>query len=113
MWNSTFVDTLSAQFEADEILYGYFDSKSTANPGHLSDPDLDAMITKERSTLNEDDRMKVVWDIQKYIASKLYVIPTGGAAYTYFFVQPRVQNYCPTVSFGTETELYSKVSLSG
>jgi peptide/nickel transport system substrate-binding protein len=110
--NTFFVDTQSPLYEPDEILYGYFSSQSTSNPEHLSDPDLDALVTKERSTLNDDDRIKVVWDIQKYIAAKMYVIPTGGAAHNYFFVQPRVQNYCPTTSFAVETEIYSKAWLN-
>jgi peptide/nickel transport system substrate-binding protein len=111
--NTFFVDTQSPLYEADEILYGYFSSLSTSNPAHLSDPDLDALITKERSTLNEDERMKVVWDIQRYIAAKMYVIPTGGAAHNFYFVQPRVQNYCATSSFAIETETFSKAWLTG
>jgi peptide/nickel transport system substrate-binding protein len=111
--NTFFVDTQSPLYESDEILFGYFSSQSTANPQHLSDPDLDALITKERSTLNDDERMKVVWDIQKYIAAKMYVIPTGGAAHIFYFVQPHLKNYCPTASFAIETETYSKVWLGG
>jgi peptide/nickel transport system substrate-binding protein len=110
--NTFFVDTQSPLYEPDEILYGYFDSQSTANPAHLSDPDLDAMISKERGTLNEDDRMKVVWDIQKLVAAKMYIVPTGGAAHSFYFVQPRAHNYCPTTSFATETEIYSKIWLN-
>jgi peptide/nickel transport system substrate-binding protein len=107
--NTLFVDTESPLYEADEILYGYFSSKSTSNPAHLSDPTLDAMIDKERSTLNDDDRMKVVWDIQKYIADKMYVIPTGGAAHAFYFAQPHVQTYAATNSFAFETETYAKL----
>jgi peptide/nickel transport system substrate-binding protein len=110
--NTFFVDTQSPLYEPDEILFGYFSSQSTANPAHLSDPDLDALITKERGTLNDDERVKVVGDIQKYIAGKMYVIPTGGAAHSFYFVQPHVQNYCPTTSFATETEIYSKAWLN-
>ncbi len=110
--NTFFVDTQSPLYEPDEILFGYFDSQSTANPEHVSDPDLDALITKERSTLNDDDRMKVVWDIQKYIADKMYVIPTGGAAHAFYFVQPSVNNYSATNSFAFETETYAKLWLT-
>jgi peptide/nickel transport system substrate-binding protein len=110
--NTLFVDTQSPLYEPDELLFGYFSSQSTANPAHLSDPDLDALIAKERSTLDDSERMKVVWDIQKDIAAKMYVIPTGGAAHNFFFIQPRVQNYCVTNSFATETEIYSKLWLT-
>src|ERR1700730_1208331 len=56
----------AAYTEADDWLYSYFHSKSTSNQEHINDPALDAMIDKERTLVNDDDRLKAVQDIQKY-----------------------------------------------
>jgi peptide/nickel transport system substrate-binding protein len=78
--------------EADDYLYIYFHSKSTSNGEKLVDPTLDAMIDKERTIADEDARLKAVQDIEKYIAGKMYVVPTVGS-YTWTLVQPRIHNF--------------------
>jgi peptide/nickel transport system substrate-binding protein len=103
---------IASYTEADEHLYVNFDSKSTSNDERLSDAKLDAMIDKERTVVNEDDRLKAVQDIEKYIADQVYVIPTAGS-YRFAFLQPRVQNYSYTDSLGVQTENYSKVWVTG
>jgi ABC-type transport system substrate-binding protein len=94
--------------EADEFLYINFHGKSTNNDERLSDPKLDAMIDKERTIVDEDQRLQAVRDIEKYIADQVWVIPTQGS-YRFAFVQSRVQNYSYTDSLGRHTENYSKV----
>ena len=100
----------SVYSEADEFLYSYFHSKSLSNGERLSDPALDAMIDKQRSIVNEDERLKAVIDIQTYLAEKLYVPSTVGA-YRYYYVQPRVRNYNYTDSLGKGDETYAKLWL--
>ncbi len=94
--------------EADEFLFSYFDSKSTSNQEHLSDPQMDAMIAKERTLVNVDDRLKAVLDIQKYICEKVYVVPTAGS-YFWEFVSPRIQNWQYSSTLGAPTESYTKL----
>jgi ABC-type transport system substrate-binding protein len=94
--------------DADDWLFGYFDSKSTSNQEHLNDPTYDAMITKERAATTESDRLKAVLDIQKYIADKMYA-PSTGATDGWFAVNPRVQNYQYSSSIGKPTETYAKL----
>jgi peptide/nickel transport system substrate-binding protein len=96
--------------EADQMLYSNFHGKSTTNAEHLSDPTLDEMIDKERSLVNEDDRLKSVQGIEKYIGDKVYVIPTPGS-FTFTMVQPRVQNFSFTNTLAKFTENYSKIWL--
>ncbi len=93
--------------EADEWLFSYFDSKSTSNQEHLNDPAYDAMVDRERTLVNDDERLKAVIDIQKYLADKMYVTSTVGA-YEWAVVQPRVQNYQYSNSLGKNTETYAK-----
>jgi peptide/nickel transport system substrate-binding protein len=98
--------------EADEFLFSYFHSKSLSNGEHLKDPMLDGMIDKQRTIVNEDERLKAIKDIEKYIAEKMYVVPTVGA-YRYTLVQPRVQNYDYSDSLGRHTETFAKLWLKG
>ena len=95
--------------DADEWLFSYFHSKSTSNQEHLSDPKYDAMVDKERTLVNEDDRLKAVKEIQQYLAQQMYAPSTVGT-FEWTALQPRVQGYQYTsnsTSRGTET--YSKL----
>lgn len=96
--------------DADSALFDNFSSKSTSNGDHLSDPALDAMIDKERALVNADERLKACLDVERYVADKVYVIPTMGNN-SYVFVNPRVQNYQFTSSQGAGTETYAKLWL--
>jgi ABC-type transport system substrate-binding protein len=96
--------------EADDWLYSYFHSKSTSNQEHLSDPTYDAMIDKERTVVNDDERVKAVFNIQKYLAQQMYAPSTGGS-FAYFAIQPRVRNYNFSNSLGVATETYAKLWL--
>jgi peptide/nickel transport system substrate-binding protein len=97
--------------DADSAIFDNFSSKSTSNGDHLSDATLDAMIDKERQLVNEDERLKACLDIERYVADKVYVIPTLGTN-GWLFLNPRVQNYQYSASQGTGTETYAKVWLS-
>ena len=76
--------------DADEFLFSYFNSDSTSNQEHLKDPTLDAMLVKERTLVDTNERLKAVQDIERYIAQKVYCVPTVGS-YRFVFVQPRVR----------------------
>jgi len=98
--------------DADEWLFGYFHSKSTSNQEHLSDPAYDALVDKQRTLVNEDERLKAVLDIQKYLADKLYAPSTVGT-YEWNLVLPRVQNYQYSDSLGKMAETYAKLGVNG
>ena len=99
--------------DPDEFLFSYFHSKSTANQEHLSDPKFDAMVDKERTLVNQDDRQKAVREILVYLAQQMYAPSTAGS-YQWAFVQPRVQGYQYTSNtIGRATETYSKIGVSG
>jgi peptide/nickel transport system substrate-binding protein len=96
--------------EADEWLYSYFHSKSVNSHTNVKDPTLDAMIDKERTIIDEAQRVKAVLDIQRYVADKLYILASVGP-YQYNMVQPRVRDYAYSDSLGIMTESYSKLWL--
>ena len=97
--NTVIFSGLASYTEADEFLFANFHSKSTSNDERVSDPTLDAMIDKERTIIDENERLKAVLEIEKYIAGKVYVVPTPGG-FEYPIVQPRVQNYGFTNGLG-------------
>jgi ABC-type transport system substrate-binding protein len=101
----------SVYTEADEWIYSYLDSKSVNSHINIKDPALDAMIDKERATLNEADRVKAVQAIQTYVAENALYLPTVGGYYN-LLIQPRVQNYQFTAEAGKATETYGKLWLS-
>jgi ABC-type transport system substrate-binding protein len=93
--------------DADEWLYAYFHSKSTSNQERLNDPAYDALVDKQRTLVNEDDRLKAVIDIHKYLADKMYAPSTVGT-YEWAVISPRVQNFQYSNSLGKYTETYAK-----
>jgi peptide/nickel transport system substrate-binding protein len=104
---------LSQYDDADEYMFNYFDSKTTAGLTRLNDPDLDAMITKARATVNSDEQAKAYLDVQKYIADKNYCLSGFPSPHVYTMLSPRVQNYQKSGAYyGIGTESYSKVWLS-
>jgi ABC-type transport system substrate-binding protein len=97
--------------EADQFIYTPYSSKSAGNTARLKDPDVDTMITKARSTLNEDERVKAYLDIQKYLAGKAYSIAGFREANLHTFLQPRVRGYQWSYTWGNGTESDSKLWL--
>lgn len=102
--------TVSPYTDADEWLFSYFHSKSTTNEEHLSDPTYDAMVDKQRTIVDENDRLKAVLDIERYVADKMYIVPTAGT-YQWWAINPRVQNYQFSNTLGLMTETYAKLWL--
>jgi peptide/nickel transport system substrate-binding protein len=96
--------------DPDDWLFSYFHSKSTNNQEHLNDPTYDAMVDKQRTLVSDDDRLKAVKDIQKYIADKAYAPFTIGS-FNWVMVQPRAQNYQYSASSARMEESYAKVWL--
>ena len=97
--------------EADEYLYSFFYSTSEGNRNRVKDSALDAMIDKQRTLVNDDDRLKAVLDIQHYLAEKMYAVP-GVDGYRRIAVQPWIRNYSSShLSPAQFTETHSKVWL--
>ncbi len=95
-------------YDADETIFNHMDSRSTSNAERLKDPTLDGMIDQERTKTNEDDRLKAILDIERYMADKMYTVPSVGRD-QWVLVNPRVQNYSPSTSLSLVTETYAKL----
>jgi len=102
---------MSVYTEADEYLFGYWDSRSTNSHEHYSDPKMDAMIEKERTLLDEGQRLAAVREIVTYVAQQVLDLASVGG-YTYTMLQPRLRNFCWSDSLGVHTETQSKLWLA-
>jgi peptide/nickel transport system substrate-binding protein len=97
--------------DVDQILFAFYNSKSTRKNTPINDPTLDSMQTKARSILKDDDRLKAYLDIQKYLAEKMYFISGWPEEPRYRLVQPWVKNYLFWANYSFFTDSYAKLWL--
>lgn len=77
----------------DDFLYGYFYSTSPTNVVRVKDTQLDGMLDKARTIVNDDERLKAYKDVQKYLVDKAYELSAVPNGNVFNFVQPWVQGY--------------------
>ena len=94
--------------DIDDYLTAYWHTNATAGLSR-SDPKLDDQLTKARTIINNDDRVKAYIDIQKYIADQVYGVGGFHLPYVYYVAQQRVQNYQSTVGYGVGAESWAKL----
>ncbi len=86
--------------DPDGRVFDYFHSHSKVGAERLNDPTLDAMIDKERTIVNQDERYKACLDVQQYIADKVYFIGFMPGPNTHEVLQPWIKNYYPSGAGG-------------
>ncbi len=77
----------------DLSLYGTFDSAAGLGWRGIKDPQLETMIDNQRRELDTEKRKNLMYDIQKYLAKTMPLIPTEGVADSFYFRYPWVHNY--------------------
>jgi len=103
--------SLQASFsDPHDYLYSMHHTKSTRNHGGVNDPQLEAMLDKEETTLDDNERVPLVHEIQRYLADKVYY-GTTSVGPTFNGIQEWVRNYQRTNANGAGTETYAKVWL--
>jgi peptide/nickel transport system substrate-binding protein len=93
----------------DDIMFGFYDSKSGRRFSQINDPQADKMIESARSTLNEDERLKAYQDVQKYLINETYYITGFPWSPAWTLIQPRIRNYSHATSYATLTESVAKL----
>jgi peptide/nickel transport system substrate-binding protein len=84
---------------AEETLNSHFQSQSARNKPQVSDPDLDQMLAKMESTVDDASRLQQALDVQKYLAGKIYQISMPDALPS-TAIQPSVHNFYVASSGG-------------
>ncbi|MBE7518452.1 MAG: ABC transporter substrate-binding protein [Thermoflexaceae bacterium] len=75
-WNGLTADTVaSTGFDADMYTYHLYYSKSPRNYFNVSNPDLDAMLLKQRMTTDVKQRQGVFQQIYDHLLDQVYRIP--------------------------------------
>lgn len=75
----------------DEALFQYFFKGSTRNTSRVNDPELERMIEKQSIETDEAKRKQLVHEIELYLASKMYRVPSWLAS-RHATWQPHVKN---------------------
>lgn len=88
-----------------DYLYNPLHTGSQRNHAGVSDPQLDALIDKEQGTIDTNERVKVVRDIQQYVMDKMYYAPMFIGP-EYVFHQPWVRNYYVRRGYGAGAESF-------
>jgi peptide/nickel transport system substrate-binding protein len=88
-----------------DYLYNPLHSQSTRNHAGINDPQLDALIDKEQSTIDANERVKLVREIEQYVMDKMYYAPMFIGP-EYIFLQPWVRNYYVRRGYGAGTETF-------
>jgi peptide/nickel transport system substrate-binding protein len=90
--------------EVDGYLYNFYKTGQPNNRSHVSDTQLDVMLDAQRRYTAKSSRKKVIDEIQRYAAERVYYIytpyPKNVASWT-----PRVKNYGPKNSFDRGAQL--------
>lgn len=76
----------------DAGLYAMFHRKSGDLFRGLPDDQLEAMLDRQRAELDVGRRTQLMHELQRYLARKMYVIPTEGVYDVFNFVHPWVRN---------------------
>lgn len=101
-------NTIIAGTEPDEVLTLLYrpDSARTPVPGREmmgQDTQLQDMITKQRQATDNQERLKLIQDIQRYYSEKMYMVPLIGEP-GYTFQQPYVRDFFYKSTFAPGTE---------
>jgi peptide/nickel transport system substrate-binding protein len=91
---------LEGHNDVDEYIFAWYHSESPSDIERLKDAQLESMLLKGRSIINDDERLKYYIDIQKYMAAQLFSIAGNPNGLSYSMVNPRVRNYAIGDSYG-------------
>ncbi len=78
--------------EPDEFLYSFYHTTGSRNYGKWGGPELDAMIEKQRGDVSKEERKKILGDIQRELADKMYRIGTVVPTLRYV-IQPWLKGF--------------------
>jgi peptide/nickel transport system substrate-binding protein len=102
---------LEGHNDVDEYIFAWYDSQSPSDIEQLKDAQLESMIQKGRSIINDDERLKYYIQIQQYMAAQLFSIAGNPNGLSYTMVNPRVRNYMIGDSYGSMTSTVANVWL--
>lgn len=97
--------------DANDYLRNPLHSGSARNHAGISDPQLDALLDKQQATVDTNERLKVVHEVQRYIMDKMYYAPMFIGP-DYIFLQAPVRNYFVRRGYGAGIESFGDLWLA-
>ncbi len=98
---------LEGHNDVDEYIFAWYDSQSASDIGRLKDDQLESMIQKGRSIVNDEERLKYYIDIQKYMAAQFFSVAGNPNGLSFTMISPQVRNYMTGDNYGL---MYSTVA---
>jgi ABC-type transport system substrate-binding protein len=89
--------------DGHDYLFNTLHSASERNHAGVKDSEMDQLIDRAASVLDERDRVRAVHDLQRMHAKRMYYVP-GCIGPDYAVTQPWVKNYQRSASYGWGTE---------
>jgi ABC-type transport system substrate-binding protein len=96
--------------EPHEFFFLKYHPKGPRNAPEINDPTLTAMIEKQMRTLDQADRKKQIFDIQRYLGEQMYWVPTA-VGFRSMAYQSYVRDAYPRSDFGLGAEVVPKIWL--
>lgn len=80
--------------EVDSELFNWYHSRGARLkiPPSISDSRVDEMIMRQRRELDDERRVQIIYDFQRYMAEKMYTVPGDGVSGGFGFQQPWYMN---------------------
>jgi peptide/nickel transport system substrate-binding protein len=109
---NSIVNALETPFtDPDDYFFNMLSADSTRNHESVRDPQIDSLIKQERAATKDEDRQKLVFQMQKLVSDQMYYPAVEGATRTYM-IQPWVQNWYPVDDYGFGTEQVAYMALN-
>jgi peptide/nickel transport system substrate-binding protein len=109
-YDGVFYGLQAAFSDPHDYLFSMNHTASRRNHAGVNDPEADRLIDLEAGTLDEQERVTRVKDVQRYLADRMYYIPLA-VGETFVGIQPWVRNYRHSLNYGSATESYSELWL--
>ena len=102
---------LEGHQDVDGYIVNWYGAASVSNISKLNDAKLEEMILKQRGITNEEERLKVMLDLQKYMAEQMFSVAGNPNGLSYRMVGPRVRNYKVGEVYGGSTGTWAQLWL--
>ena len=96
----------------DSLWLLHHPASETWNQSHVNDPFVTKMLDEQKRTLDEKQRMKIIHDLQPYLAEKMYYVPwTTGMQYV--MVNGRIKGGLSPTTGQNGADIYRYVWIEG
>lgn len=92
----------------DDLLTGGLHPESSRNHSKINDPKLTEMIEKQRTIVDQQERINLVHDIVRYTSEQSYY-PSTVMGQTFYLSQPWVHDWATQYGYGTGTESFLSI----